>query len=308
MTDRPDVNSIGHPKASIIMPCFNHSKFLTDSVNGIRRQTCQDLELIIVDDCSSDTSWERIQDMARQDTRIKTIHHTCNQGASKSRNDGLHMATGQFIAFCDADDIWECDKLRIQMNLLQNNPTFDVVYCDALFIDESGSLTGMRFSERFPPPKSFSGRLFNDLVTRNFINIQSVLMRKECVQRAGYFDEGIKWVEDWWYWIRLSRDHSFLYTEEPLARYRVHSRSTNLVQKRGYCVNRFKVFRRILRSYSDLPNSAKSKVVFNMGAELCDLGKLRAGRRLLWNAVGLSMTDLQAFSSFCQALRRLMLT
>lgn len=295
------------PKVSVIMPCFNHAQFVVESANGILNQTQENLELIIVDDCSSDDSWEAIQGVAQKDLRVKTIRHTRNQGASKSRNDGLRVASGQFIGFCDADDIWEREKLEIQVNLLQANPEYDVAYCDALIVNQEGLPTGRRFSELFPVPKAPSGWLFRELVGRNFINMQGVLMRNGCVQSAGYFDERIKWVEDWWYWVRLSRHHRFLYSKEPLAKYRVHSRSTNLVQKRSCCVNRFKVYRRILQQYTDLPPSSKSVVVYNMAAELCDLGKRRTGRRLLWDTVRLSMMDLRAFNTFCRAWRRIIL-
>jgi len=295
------------PQVSVIMPCFNHGRFVRDSVDSILRQTHTDWELIIIDDCSADDAWETIQAFARCDRRIKAIKHAHNLGASKSRNDGLRIAEGDFIGFCDADDIWEPDKLRHQLELLRNNPGFDLVYCDAIIIDEEGQPTGRRFSQIFPPPRLPSGELFGKLMSRNFINMQSVLMRRECVRRVGYFDEKIKWIEDWWYWVQLSRHHRFLYSKEPLARYRVHSRSTNLVHKRGGSINRVKVFHRILRQYADLPWSAKSKVLYNLGSELCDLGKGRAGRRLLWNTVQLSVMDFRSLGTFCRALRQLML-
>src|ERR1017187_4327252 len=101
------------PKVSVIMPCFNHARFVVESVSGILAQTHPDLELIIVEDCSSDNSWDVIRSLTAKDSRIKVIRHERNQGVSKSRNDGLCMATGQFIAFCDADDVWEYDKLRV---------------------------------------------------------------------------------------------------------------------------------------------------------------------------------------------------
>ena len=290
------------------MPCFNHARFVADSAKGVSSQTHSDLELIIVDDCSSDNSWEVICALATGDSRIRPFRHERNQGASKSRNDGLRAAKGEFIGFCDADDIWEREKLKIQVALLENNPDCDVAYCDSLIIDENGLHGGQRFSERFPPPKTSSGWLFSELVGRNFINMQSVVMRKECLRRAGNFDEGIMWVEDWWYWVRLSRHHRFLYSEEPLARYRIHSRSTNRVQQRGYSVNRFKVFKRILLEYADLSPAAKGDIIYKMGIDLCNLGKYRAGRRLLWEAVRLSMTDPRAFSRFCKASVRIVLS
>jgi glycosyltransferase involved in cell wall biosynthesis len=295
------------PNVTVIMPCYNHAQFLTDSIKSVLRQTYSNLELIIVDDCSSDNSRDLIQALAKTDTRINYIRHELNQGASKSRNVGLRAASGKFIGFCDADDIWESPKLSCQVDLLEKNPDYDVVYCDTIIIDEHGFPTGQRFSQRFPPPKPAAGWLFQHLIVRNFINMQSVLMRKECVQSVGYFDEGIKWVEDWWYWVRLSRSHRFLYSKDPLAKYRVHGRSTNLVQKRGCCVNRYKVYHRILQEYPDLSPSAKSEVVYNMGAELCDIGKRRAGRRLLWDTIKLSMIDLRAFGTLCRALRRIIL-
>jgi glycosyltransferase involved in cell wall biosynthesis len=287
------------------MPCFNHARFLRESVDAILQQTFKDFELIIVDDCSSDDSWEVIRSIANRDSRIRAFKHELNQGASKSRNDALQAANGAYIGFCDADDIWESEKLEIQVNFLQNDPEYDLVYCDAAIIDEKGALTGERFSEWFPPPTAASGNLFGDLVGRNFINIQSVLMRKEC---GGQFDEKIKWVEDWWYWIKASHDHRFRYSKEPLARYRVHSMSTNVVQRRGYRFNRYKVFKRILRDYANIPNTAKADILYKMGVDLCGLGKRRAGRRLFLSAVEMAIRDLRAINSLPRAAARALAT
>src|SRR5688572_14817426 len=241
---------------SVIMPCFNHARFVADSVQSILRQSHRELELIVTDDCSSDASWDVIRQLAAGDSRIKAIRHERNQGASKSRNDGLRAATGEFIGFCDADDMWEPGKLEFQLTQLRENSDRDIAFCDSVIIDEQGAPTGRRFSELFPVPKANSGgQLFPELLARNFINMQSVLMRKSCV-RTGCFDEQIKWVEDWWYWVRLSRDHRFVYSDQPLARYRVHSGSTNRVRKRSSGVNRFKVFHRILDEFDDLPSAA----------------------------------------------------
>ena len=289
------------------MPCFNHARFLADSVRSIMEQTFRDLELIIVDDCSADNSWELMCNLARTDRRIKTIRHQTNLGASRSRNGGLRAAAGEFVAFCDSDDMWEPEKVASQVNMLRNNPQHEVAYCDSLIVDEEGRPTGELFSQRFPPPTPPSGWLFADLVRRNFINIQSVLMRADCVQHSGCFDEGIKWVEDWWFLIRASRDHRFLYMETPLARYRVHGKSTNVVRKYGYHVNRYKVFHRILKTYGDLPVSTKAEVLYKMGVDLRAIGKAHAGRRFLWNCVRLSMRDRRAFSTLWRAVARMML-
>ena len=295
-------------RVSVIVPCFNHSQFLVESVEGILRQSYRDLELIIIDDCSSDKSWEIISSLASCDPRIRPIRHERNQGVSSSRNDGLRAAIGAFIGFCDADDVWEDEKLKFQVDLLESNPDYDIAYCDSVIIDQNGSPTRQRFSDLFPPPKPPSGWLFAELVERNFINTQSVIARKECLHRTGHFDEDLKVLEDWWYWIRLSRHHRFLYSQEPLAKYRMHPRSTNLVEKPYYCMNRFKVLRRILGKYADLRPAAKTNIVFKMGVDLCDIGKLRVGRWLLWSAVGSCLTDPRCLGTSFKALRRLVLS
>lgn len=289
------------------MPCFNHARFVVESAKAVLCQTHANLELIIVDDCSTDHSWELIQRLAVDDCRVRPLRHEENQGASKSRNDGLRAADGEFIGFCDADDVWEPHKLKCQLALLGNNPDYDVVYCDTTIVDENGLPKGQRFGEYTPPPKPPSGWMFLDLVKRNFINMQSVLMRKECLQRVGYFDETIKWVEDWWYWIKVSKDHRFLYSTEPLAKYRVHSQSTGFTQRRGYHINRFKVFKRILRQYVDLPSSARAEIYYKMGVDLFHLGRRQAGSGLLWVSVKMSVADISAFGTFCRALRFIIL-
>jgi glycosyltransferase involved in cell wall biosynthesis len=295
------------PVASVIMPCFNHARFLRDSAKGILGQSEPDLELIIVDDCSSDDSWEIIQAIAKLDRRVKAIRHVRNQGASRSRNDGLRVATGKFIGFCDADDIWEREKLSVQMGLLQAKPEYQVTYCDTRIVDENGSPTGQRFSQRFPPPKSPSGWLFPELIRGNFINMQSVLLRKECVVRVGCFDEGIKWVEDWWYWVKLSRHYQFLYDPAALAKYRVHRKSTSIVQQRGYCLNRYRVLRKVVHEFADIPGSAKADLFYQMGFELCALGKRKAGRRFFGDSIKAAGADREALGTLWRAVVRMII-
>jgi glycosyltransferase involved in cell wall biosynthesis len=294
-------------RVSVIMPCFNHSRFISDSVSGVLDQSHENLELIVVDDRSTDNSWDIITRLADGDSRIKPIRHERNQGVSKSRNDGLRAAEGDFIAFCDADDIWDREKLKSQLAELESHPDYDVAYCDARIVDERGTPTGNCFSDLFPPPKSASGRLFYELIKTNFINTQTVVMRRDCLKETGCFDEDLQVVEDWWYWIQLARQHRFLYSPRLLAKYRMHGGSTSVVHKRSYSISRYKVFRRILAGYSDLPRSVRADIFFRMGVDLCEIGKRRAGRRLLWKAVRLSLTDPRASLSLCRAVRRLVL-
>lgn len=264
---------------SVIMPCFNHGLFLTESVTSILNQTFPLKELIIVDDCSNDNSYDCATGLAALDTRIIVIRNDSNSGASASRNNGVRIATGDLIAFCDADDLWMPEKLATQVQLLNDNPDGDIVYSDALIINEKGRETGKRFSEMFHLPMQPSGNLFEELCSRNFVNMQTVLIRKKCLGDRTLFDPQIKWVEDWWCWIQLSRNHRFIYFERPLAKYRVHSKSTNVIQKNGYENNRFKVYSRILKRFSGLSPSVLAQIWYHLGGYFTRKNWIKYSRR-----------------------------
>lgn len=287
------------------MPCFNHARFLMESAKSVLRQTHADLELIITDDCSSDNSWDVMTGLASHDQRVSLIRHERNRGLPKSRNDGLQVVKGEFIAFCDSDDIWESNKLETQVNSLEQNPEDDIVYCDTLIIDANGLLTGQRFSDIYPLPGTPYGWLFEELVRGNFINVQSALMRKRCLQSVDHFDEDLGVLEDWWYWVQLSRDHRFLYLKQPLARYRVHGESMTATKRRCFPVTRVKIFRRMLEKYTDLSRRAKADIFYDMGVDLCQLGRYRMGRRLLSKAIRLSFGDARTFARLCKATMRI---
>ena len=278
------------PRVSVIMPCYNHARYVGESVATVLGQTFADLELIVVDDKSKDNSVELLREIASGDARLKLVVHEKNQGASRSRNDGLHLAKGEFVGFCDADDLWNPDKLECQIKLLTEHSDCDLTYCDSVIIDEAGRLTGERFSHEFPSPTTVSGNFFEDLCVRNFINMTSVLVRRQPLGEQLFFDEGIKWVEDWWQWIRLSHRHRFVYEPRTLAQYRVHPQSTGLTQRPGICRNRWKVARRNLQTHKDMPGRLQAVLWDQMGVELCGLGKRRQGIRFLRRALACSLT------------------
>jgi glycosyltransferase involved in cell wall biosynthesis len=273
------------PQASVIMPCYNHARFVGESVASILGQTFEDLELIVVDDKSQDGSVDLLLELAKKDARVKLILHDKNQGASRSRNDGLRSARGEYVAFCDADDLWKPDKLQRQVKLLTEHRDCDVTYCDSEIIDENGHLMGELFSDQFPLPPIASGDLFEVLCARNFINMTTVLVRRQAVGGQLFFDESVQWVEDWWQWIRLSRHYHFHYEPDALAQYRVHPQSTGFTRKPGISRNRWKVGRRNLQTHSDMPLGLQAVVWHQMGMELCLLGKKRRGCQFLQQAL-----------------------
>ena len=226
--------------------------------------------------------------------------------SSPSRDDAIRISSGQYLAFCDADDVWMPTKLARQLDLLEKHPEHDVAYSDAAIINESGIETGARFSDQFPIPGNGSGRLFDLLCTRNFINIQTAILRRECIADAGYFadGEGIKLVDDWWFWLRVSFRHSFIYTDELLAKYRVHQMSTGIVQRPAYKVNRIKLFHRILRDYPAVPSKTKSEIYYHIGMALTGLGKEKSARRCFIRAMEFQRLNLKALCRTLLSLSR----
>ncbi|MFN7141059.1 MAG: glycosyltransferase family 2 protein [Limisphaerales bacterium] len=295
------------PKVSVIMPCYNHAKFLAESVKAVLDQSFTDLELIIIDDCSTDHSWDVICKLADSDSRILPLRHSTNNGLSKARNNGLRASKGEFIAFCDSDDVWTPNKLDVQVSLLDCHPEYALTYCDSLIIDENSRSLDTHFSDLYPLPEKPSGFLFLELIRRNFINIQSVLVRKEFLDQIGGFDEQVDLVQDWWCWLRLSRSQRFLYSWDALAKYRVHSRSTNIVQKREYSINRVRVYHRVLREYPDLQRSERSSILYDIGCDLDVLGKSRTANKIFWRSIGVASTDWRAFGILIKAGARMVM-
>lgn len=104
---------------SVILPNFNHASYIGACIEAVLAQTYSDFELFIMDDCSSDDSQEVIEGFRKKDDRIISIYNETNHGVSYSRNRAIEKSKGEYVAFCDADDIWKKDKLRLQVESLK---------------------------------------------------------------------------------------------------------------------------------------------------------------------------------------------
>ena len=106
---------------SIITPVYNAEDFIEETIFSVQAQTYENWEMLLVDDCSSDSSAQKIKSIAKNDSRIKYIKLEQNSGAAITRNIGIDMAKGNYIAFLDSDDVWKKDKLQIQVDFLRDN-------------------------------------------------------------------------------------------------------------------------------------------------------------------------------------------
>lgn len=126
---------------SIVVPVHNAEKFIHQTINSVIAQTYQDWELILVDDCSTDLSFEILESYAQQDKRIRPIVMKENQGAALTRNRGIREARGEYLAFLDADDVWKPEKLEIELEFMKQNH-FAFVFTGYEFADENAIGTG----------------------------------------------------------------------------------------------------------------------------------------------------------------------
>ena len=199
------------PNVSVIIPTYNRASLLARSINSILRQTFQDFEIIIVDDASTDNTQEVVSTI--RDPRIRYLKHETNRGGSAARNTGISAAQGDFIAFQDSDDEWLPEKLAKQVNILADAlPNVGVVYTGFWRIqgDQKEYIPG-------PEIQVKEGNIHRELLKGNFVTTQAVLVKKECFQKVGMFDETLPRLQDWELFLRIAKHFEFRYVPEPLV-------------------------------------------------------------------------------------------
>ena len=208
------------PKASVVIPAYNSLKYLPATMESVLRQTFNDFEVILVNDGSSDDTEHWVSQIT--DPRVKLITQE-NQGLSGARNTGIAHASGEYIAFLDADDLWEPTKLEKQVLCLEENSEIGLVYTWVALIDENGNSTGRVF-------KNYAENdVWHKLIEHNIVESGSVAMvRRQCFDTCGVFDRNLRsFVEDWDMWLRIASRYPFKVMKEPLVYYRQHSTSAS---------------------------------------------------------------------------------
>jgi glycosyltransferase involved in cell wall biosynthesis len=215
------------PSVSVVMPSYNHEKFLSESIESVLGQDFDDLELIIIDDASTDSSKQIIQKYAAEDARVRVILHDANCGIAQTANDGIAAATGKFLAVIASDDVWMKDKLSKQLAVLETNEDL-IVHTEGEVIDEEGQPVGSSFSELITRSvsKKKSGGIFLDLVLGPEAIFGSTVIYKRANQGSILFDERLIYVNDWKFYLDLAAKYEFYYVQEPLAQYRIHGNNT----------------------------------------------------------------------------------
>ena len=221
------------PLVSIITPSFNSAKFIAETIQSMQNQTYQQWEMIIVDDCSSDETVSIIQEIANKDSRIQLIKLEKNSGTGVARSTALEKATGKFIAFLDADDLWKPEKLDKQLDFMKaNNLPFTFSFYDC--INEAG----VPLNRRIEAPLHLS---YQQLFFCNYVgNLTGIY-------DANYFGKipvsSIRKRQDWMMWLTILKKIQFAQpVPESLAFYRIRENSIS-ASKLDLVKHNFSVYR-----------------------------------------------------------------
>ncbi len=203
---------------SVIMPAYNSKEYLREAVSSVLMQTVSDLELLIIDDASTDGTSEICNSLSKTDERIRVFHNEENLGVSRSRNLGVQNARGEWIAYLDSDDVWEKSKLELQLTLAEKEKAV-FLFTGSAFMDENGRM----LDYYLPAPKCTS---YPEILKQNVISCSSVLIRKELMlQYPMYDDNSIH--EDFLTWAQILKNEkiSAYGVDKPLLIYRISSSS-----------------------------------------------------------------------------------
>ncbi len=268
--------------ASVVIPTFNHARYLPPALDSALAQTLPAVEFVVVDDGSTDDTPEVL---ARYAGRIRVVRQP-NRGLPAARNAGVAASRGEYVAFLDADDVLAPAKLAEQAAVLEAEPGVGWTYCDVRIEEDATGVTTTA-SERFGyRARRLDGWLFPELIRGNFIPAIAPLVRRPALAAAGPFDERLDALEDWDLWLRLALVAEARYTPRVLATYRV--------RKEGMSRDRARMDRNRFRVLDGLARSRPGALA-SLGA---------AGRRMVADTHSWFGLEARARGDWAEARRR----
>ena len=225
------------PLVSVVMPAYNAAAFIEEAIDSVVKQTVQNWELIVIDDFSKDNTRDVVLAVAEKDSRVRLVCNEQNMGVAKTRNRGLEMCGGQYVALLDSDDYWKPTLLE-KMIARAEETTADIVYCSYEMVDEQGEKVCNDFV--VPPETSFEESIVRSVITCSTVLMTSKLAKENRFPVNMYH-------EDIALWFQLLRDGAVARgVPEVLAAYRQRADSRSAGKLRSAC-RRWTIYRKHLR-------------------------------------------------------------
>jgi Glycosyl transferase family 2 len=197
---------------SVVIPNYNHARYVADAIRSVLAQTYRCYEIIVVDDGSTDDSRAVVAGFG---DRVTCIHQP-NAGLSAARNTGIRASTGSLIGVLDADDLYEPEYLEVLVSALREHPDAGGVHCGYRFVDDQNRPLPQVEARALEPDA-----LHRALLDGNFLVPESILLRKSVYDDVGVFDEALRACEDWDVWLRAAARHRIIHAPRVLTRHRV---------------------------------------------------------------------------------------
>jgi glycosyltransferase involved in cell wall biosynthesis len=298
MIDSPRTSPGGGERlVSVVIPCYNGSACVPDAIRSVLAQTYPRLEVIVVDDGSSDGSPDVVRSI--DDSRVRLVEHDANRGIAAARNTGVDQARGEYVAFLDQDDTWYPRKLEKQVEILDRDASGGIgLVFTAREIVRDGKRYRPSRDLRFPRPIEKASRrdVLAAFLERNFVWLISALVRRRCFDDVGYFSEDIRsGVDDLEFCVRLAMKYRLAYVDEVLVTRREHGE--NYTDPTRMLADDLEVADRIVRfdpTLDALRMKRRSELYFRCGRWWHDRGERERAREAYREALGARRGNVKA--------------
>lgn len=261
MTER----SIKHPLVSVIMPVYNCAQYVDEAIGSMVNQTYKNMEIFIIDDCSTDGTKEKVDSWAKLDERIKPVYKSVNTGYVESLNMAIGLSNGEYIARMDGDDISLPERIERQVEFMQENHSVGVL----------GTGYKQVHSSRYFIPTTNSDEIKVGLLFQNQLAHPTVIIRRETLIKLGRgYSNAFLPCEDFELWTELIKITEIINLEQHLLEYRVHSGSTSRKSDNSLLLKKI-----LKKNLSILTNDLNSEFI-DLVYELVYNGKLKASQQV----------------------------
>jgi len=218
------------PLVSVVIPSYNYASYLDKRIESILNQTYQNLEIIVIDDCSTDNSVEVLQKYAPH-PRVTLVVREQNGGWISANNQGVELAKGEYVLFAQCDDVCDLTMIGRLVESMQSHPSAGIAFCRSLLVDEEGNSLGEDYDDLEPAFKEtcksdalitqhqMAMFLFNACVIPN---LSAALIRKECFQDVGNFSHDYQVCSDWDWYFRIVKQYDVTYVASSLNHFMQH--------------------------------------------------------------------------------------
>ena len=233
------------PTVNVIIHTYNNERFIAETVESVLNQTYKEYEIVVVDDGSVDGTRDALIPYMQ---KIR-YHYKENGGIASAKNAGISLSETEFVAFLDHDDLWVPDKLQLQMEHFNENPQIGLVYAKYTSFRDGKEL-------RTKPEKGYSGWIFKELLSKSFIQTSTVVVKRECLDAVGPYDETFSLGDEYDMFLRISKKFQCGFIDKGLTRYRVHD--TNASNNDFLFDNEnLGVYKKIYNNFTDLDGVEK---------------------------------------------------